>query len=87
MPLQSTTQTSNIIGSRSHVPADEDIVDGIWHALMTEADGAVKLTFADGSVDTLPLLASIWYPIQIKRVWATGTAAGVTLVHLGKIGA
>jgi hypothetical protein len=43
--------------------------------------GTIKVTFADDA-DANPvvvpnLAAGVWHPMSVKRVWATGTGAGV----------
>lgn len=54
---------------------DEDLPLGVTRALMVGTDGAVGVTYANGTTDTLYLLAGIVHPIQVKRVLVTGTDA------------
>jgi hypothetical protein len=54
---------------------DVDLPLGATRALMVGTDGAVGVTYANGTTDTLYLLAGIVHPIQVKRVLVTGTAA------------
>jgi hypothetical protein len=49
-------------------------------AFILEADSTVKMTFRDGSVDTIPLLGKVQYSMQIRLFWLTGTTPG-TVVH------
>jgi hypothetical protein len=44
--------------------------------------GNVKITYADGTTDTLTnLVAGVWHPMYVKRVYSTGTTA--TDIHGG----
>jgi len=49
-------------------------------AFILATDGTVKMTFKDGSVDTIPLLGSVQYSMQVRMFWLTGTTLG-TIVH------
>lgn len=80
-----TNRVGGIIGGKSHTPADADFADGIWHALLVETAGVVKVTYYDDTVDSIYLAAGIWHPMQLKRVWSTGTDGGITVVHLGRL--
>ena len=44
-------------------------------ALIVGAAGNVKVTYENGTVDTVYLAAGIWHGMYVRRVWSTGTAA------------
>lgn len=51
-------------------------------AIMVGVSGNVKVTYVDGTVDTLPaLVAGVWHPVSVKIIWSTGTTA--TGIHVG----
>jgi hypothetical protein len=52
-----------------------DLPGGVTRALMVGTDGAVAVTYANGTTDTLYLLAGIVHPLQVARVRVTGTDA------------
>lgn len=47
--------------------------------------GIVKVTLLDGDEGQVYLVAGVWHPMQVKRVWSTGTDAAV-LAGLIKMG-
>lgn len=50
-------------------------------ALLVGVAGDVKLTYANGSIDTLFLEAGMWHAMFVRRIWSTGTTA--TGIHAG----
>lgn len=67
-------------GSKTITPSDSDgAVAPVCSALWVDVAGDLRLTFADGSVDTIVAPASTAIPFQVQKVWATGTTA--TGVH------
>jgi hypothetical protein len=52
-----------------------DLPDGSTEALMVTTEGAYKVTYADGNIDSPYLAAGIWHPMQVKRVWSTGSVS------------
>lgn len=57
-------------------PADgSDLPQGICRGLLVGTAGAAKLTDASGNVVTGVPLQAGYNPLQVARVWSTGTAA------------
>lgn len=58
-------------------PADgTDLPGGLCRAFNVGVTGNVKVTFENGSTDTLVgLVAGVVQPYQVKRIWSTGTTA------------
>ena len=54
---------------------DADLPGGVTRALMVGTDGAVAVTYANGTTDTIHLLAGVVHPLQVARVRVTGTSA------------
>lgn len=52
-----------------------DLPGGVTRALMVGADGDVAVVYANGTSDTLYLLAGVVHPIQVARIKSTGTTA------------
>ena len=52
-----------------------DIAQGVTEALNVTTAGAYKVTYGNGVVDTVNLAAGIWHPINVRRVWSTGSVA------------
>ena len=50
-------------------------------AILLDVAGAVKVTYADGAIDTVTLIAGVWHPMRVTVLWATGTTA--TGLHAG----
>jgi hypothetical protein len=51
-----------------------DIPEGATRALLLSTAGVLKVTFAGGTTVTLPSLsAGVWHPMQVTRVWSTGS--------------
>lgn len=60
-------------------PSDESDLAVDSRALIVGVAGDVKVTMMGGDVVTLPLLAGVIYPLQVRQVHATGTTAtGIT---------
>ena len=56
-------------------PADDtDLPGGVCRSLLLGAAGAVKITDASGNTTT-PTMPAGYNPIQVVRVWSTGTTA------------
>ena len=50
-------------------------------ALLVGVSGNVKVTYTDGTVDTIYLEAGMWHAMLVIRVWSTSTTA--TGIHAG----
>jgi len=62
--------------TRAVTPADgTDLPGGATRALMVGEDGDLAVNYADGTSDTIFLLAGVVHPISVARVKATGTTA------------
>lgn len=67
-----------IIGVNSITPDDSNDIDTSKGArsVYVGTTGNVKVTFFDGTVQTLPnLAAGVHHPMKVKRIWSTGTTA------------
>lgn len=78
---------ASVVGSEtlnySSVDAAPSRGGGVCRALYLEVTGTVKVTFADGTVDTLVNLTSgVWHPMAVTLVWHTGTTASLG-IHAG----
>lgn len=63
---------------RSYTVTASDTVDipqGITNALCVTTAGDYKVTYANGETGTPYLAAGIWHPMNVKRVWSTGSVA------------
>lgn len=57
-------------------PSDTvDLPNGVTRAIMVGADGSLAVTYANGTSDTIYLIAGVVHPIQVLRVKSTGTTA------------
>jgi len=62
--------------TQSVTPNDStDLPGGVTRALMVGADGDVAVNYANGSSDTIYLIAGVVHPIQVARVKSTDTTA------------
>lgn len=52
-----------------------DLPGGVTRAILVGADGDVAVTYANGTSDTIFLLAGVVHPIQVARIKSTGTTA------------
>jgi len=52
-----------------------DLPGGATRGLIVSVAGALKVDWADGSTTTIPNVTAGDHPYQVKRVYATGTAA------------
>ena len=76
-----------VVGSEPAVYSSVDAVPsrggGVARGLYLEVAGTVKLTFADGTVDTLVgLAAGVAHPLAVSLVWHTGTSASLGIHFL-----
>jgi len=63
-------------------PSDTADLAQMARGLFVGVAGNVKITYADGTTDTLTnLVAGVWHPMYVKRVYSTGTTA--TDIHGG----
>lgn len=54
----------------------------ITSGILVGVAGDVKVMYADGSTDTVPLAAGIAHPLRVVQVFATGTTAtGIHAVY------
>ncbi len=72
--------TYGIRGSVAITPSDSTTI-AATRGVLVDAEGAIKVTFVDGLVDTVNLTAGAWHPMQVKVIWSTGTTA--TGIHAG----
>lgn len=57
-------------------PSDTtDLPNGGCEAIMVAVAGNLKVTYVSGIIDTIGAAAGIWLPMNVKRIWATGTSA------------
>jgi len=66
-----------ISASETITPSDTVKLTSPGRGLLISVAGVVKVGYADGTTDSLPLLASYWYPMEVTQVFVTGTDAGV----------
>lgn len=57
------------------VPSDDKDLPEVVAALNVEAPGPVRVTTRDGSTATVFVSAGIVFPLRVRKVWSTGTAA------------
>ncbi len=69
------TETFTARGSVAVTKSDTDDLTHVSRALQIGTGGDIKMTFADGSVDTWYNVAAGICSVQVKRVWSTGTSA------------
>ena len=69
------TDTFTARGSVSVTPSDTDNLPHVSRALQLGTGGNIKMTFADGTVDTWYNVQAGIVPVQVRRVWATDTTA------------
>lgn len=57
-------------------PSDTvNLPNGATEAILIDADAVVKVTYANGVIDTLSLAGGIWHPMNVLRIWASDTTA------------
>lgn len=75
--------TGSELADYSSVDAVPSGVGGVARGLYLGVAGTVKVTYQDGLVDTLTnLAAGVWHPMQVAKVWHTGTTASLD-IHFG----
>jgi hypothetical protein len=52
-----------------------DLSQGATRALLVGEDGDVAIVYANGSEDTIFLIAGVFHPVSVARVKSTGTTA------------
>jgi hypothetical protein len=52
-----------------------DLTNGPTRAILTATDGTVKVTYKNGLEDDPFLAAGMWHPMEVVRIWSTGTSA------------
>jgi hypothetical protein len=69
--------TSPIRNTAAVTPNDSVDLPTVSRALYIGTGGTITVTMQGGMVEEfVGVLAGIWYPYSVKRVWATGTTAG-----------
>lgn len=72
----SLMRSGSVNTSYSVTPSDStDLTTGVTEAVLVGAAGDVKVTYSSGLTDTVYLSAGIWHPMDVKRIWSTGTTA------------
>lgn len=67
---------SPLANMASVTPADGTDLAHFTRGLYVGATGDVKVTTLNGEAVTMvALLAGVWHPVRVKRVWSTGTTA------------
>lgn len=57
------------------IPDDaNDLINGVTEAVICGAAGLLKLTYANGNIDTVGVQVGI-NRLRARRIWATGTTA------------
>lgn len=56
-------------------PSDSTDLASASRALFVGTGGNLKVTMASGAVVTFEGVGAGWHPLQVRRVWATGTTA------------
>lgn len=81
-PARATLAPISAVGSIAVTPnnaadniTDANSVNHVALALHVDVGGTVKVTCADGSVDTLTVADKSDLNVAVVRVWATGTTA------------
>lgn len=81
MDGESTLLTNGPVGAAEITPSDANDLVKIYHCVFQETLGDLKVTFVNGDVVTFPgLQGGVWHPMQIKKVWETGTNATTVIV-------
>jgi hypothetical protein len=62
-------------GSVTITPDDSNDLLKITRGIVADSGNVVKMTFVDGTTDTISLLSGLAYPFQLTRIWDTGTDA------------
>jgi hypothetical protein len=62
-------------GSVAVTKSDTVDLPFVSRALQIGTGGDIKMTFADGSIDTWYNVPAGICPVQVRRVWSTGTSA------------
>lgn len=58
-------------------PSDTVKIPNPGRGFNIEVAGIVKVGYADGSTDSVPLAGSFWHPMEVHQVFITGTDAAV----------
>lgn len=62
-------------GSAAVTPNDSTDLAQVARSLFVQVGGTVKFTALDGTVDTWTVPDNFLVPVQVARVWSTGTTA------------
>lgn len=82
LPMKFASESNvTVRGSFAITPHDTNELAYITKYLLVDVAGVVKITFEDGTTDTIQLAAGVWHKIAAKIVWSTGTTA--TGIHGG----
>jgi hypothetical protein len=69
------TDTFTARGSVTVTKSDTVDLPFVSRALQIGTGGNIKMTFADGSIDTWYNVQAGIVPVQVRRVWSTDTTA------------
>lgn len=73
---QSLSTKDTVNDSYTVVPSDTaDLPNGASDKISCAVAGVVKVTYANGIIDTVGISAGSWHKMNVRRVWATGTTA------------
>jgi hypothetical protein len=53
----------------------DELTNGVCQAVLVAAAGNVKVTYVNGTVDTVYLAAGGWHPMSVRQIWSTDTTA------------
>jgi hypothetical protein len=62
-------------GSVAITPNDSTDLLKITRGIVCDVGAVVKMTFVDDTTDAIILITGLAYPLQVKRIWDTGTDA------------
>lgn len=77
-PDRRITSIEGIAKSYAVSPSDSvDLPNGVTTGILVDTAGAVKVTYKDGTVSEVYLIAGQWHLMEVTRIWATtvGTIA------------
>lgn len=58
-----------------------DLAQWPTQGILVDTSGTLKVSYPNGTTDTMTLTAGIWHSMAVRRIWSTGTSA--TGLHAG----